>query len=902
MPVATNDNCGILLVTNNASAGFGPGTNTVTWTAVDTSGNLATCQQNVIVRDTTNPAITCPTDVSVSANSGCNATNVALGVPAATNDNCGILLVTNNAPVSFGPGTNTVTWTAVDTSGNLATCTQRVIVRDTTNPTLTCPADVSVSANSGCNATNVALGVPSATNDNCGILLVTNNAPSSFGVGTNTVTWTAVDTSGNLATCQQKVIVRDTTNPTITCPTNLVFTADSVQGGRSNVTFTVTATDNCIVTNLVSIPATNSTFPSGVTIVTNIATDASGNQSTCTFTVTVTDISRPGLAVVKACPAGLVQPGQLLTVTGMLTNTGNVTLTNVVVTNTIAALGNVSRRVLGPISLAPGSSTNVTDSYTVPLDSCGPYADTFAASGTDVSLGRLATASDTKACPGTNAPRIFVVKYCPPVPVAPGGVATVTGVVSNTGNITLTNVLVFDDQPTANTLLLGPITLAPGQAVNFTNSFELPPNCCTFLDLARVSGRDKCFGRTVTDSASVSCATASAPQLTVTRNCPPVPVAPGQALVYSGSVSNTGNVTLTNITVVSDQPSNNTPVFGPITLAPGEKANYTGSYLVPLDTCANVSGTVTARGYSVCNGTNTTASQTTSCPVLPVARLVVTKNCPGSPVPPGGVLAFSGTVSNAGSVTLTNVFVVNDHPTNRTPVLGPITLAPRQSTNFSGSYQVCALCCPPYVDTITATGAQICNGSNVTATATASCPGVTTPRLALSVECPVSPPRLGEYFLYSGMVSNAGDVTVSSVVIEDQAGYVTQFPALEPGASEVFFGFHLTTNCGANVATLVRATAFDVCTGGSISNQGSAVCAVLCPPSVSPVLLNPVIVGGQFRFSIATELGRTYTVQYTSALRPVNWQPLTSLVGTGGVMTFADPAASQQRYYRVLVQ
>ena len=30
---------------------------------------------------------------------------VSLGEPVATNDNCGILLVTNNAPTSFGPGT-----------------------------------------------------------------------------------------------------------------------------------------------------------------------------------------------------------------------------------------------------------------------------------------------------------------------------------------------------------------------------------------------------------------------------------------------------------------------------------------------------------------------------------------------------------------------------------------------------------------------------------------------------------------------------------------------------------------------------------------------------------------------------------------------------------------------------
>ena len=56
---------------------------------------------------------------------------MSLGVPVATNDNCGILTVTNNAPAQFTSGVTTVTWTAVDTSGNLATCAQSVTVNDT---------------------------------------------------------------------------------------------------------------------------------------------------------------------------------------------------------------------------------------------------------------------------------------------------------------------------------------------------------------------------------------------------------------------------------------------------------------------------------------------------------------------------------------------------------------------------------------------------------------------------------------------------------------------------------------------------------------------------------------------------------------------------------------------------
>src|SRR6185369_14750878 len=143
-----------------------------------------------------------------------------------TSDNCAVGSISNNAPVSFSAGTNVVTWTVRDTSGNTVTCQQQVVVRDQSPPTITCPPTVIVAANSACNATNVVLGAP-VTSDNCALASVTNNATAIFPLGTNTVTWTATDTSGNTATCQQLVVVRDQTPPTITCPPTVFVTANS---------------------------------------------------------------------------------------------------------------------------------------------------------------------------------------------------------------------------------------------------------------------------------------------------------------------------------------------------------------------------------------------------------------------------------------------------------------------------------------------------------------------------------------------------------------------------------------------------------------------------------------------------------------------------------------------------
>src|SRR5262249_19096619 len=156
-----------------------------------------------------------------------------------------------------------------------------------------------------------------------------------------------------------------------------------------------------------------------------------GTPVTNQDTEIATSTRNPRIDVVKICPVGLIQPGQLLTVTGTVTNTGNITLTNVVVTNTIAALGTTSRRGLGPINLAPGAGTNFSDSYAVPLDSCGPYTDTFTARAVEAAAGQVITDTDTKSCPGTNSPQITVTKNCPAVQVAPGQIAGISGVVSN---------------------------------------------------------------------------------------------------------------------------------------------------------------------------------------------------------------------------------------------------------------------------------------------------------------------------------------------------------------------------------------------------------------------------------------------------------------------------------------
>ena len=887
----------------------------------------------------------------------------------------------------------------------------------------------------------ITLGLGAMTN-----FTASYNVPvDSCGPYVDTLTARGTSLCGASVTNTDTKMCPGTNNPSIdvvkTCPVGLIQPGDvvTVTGTLTN-TGDITLT-NVVVTNTIAAlgnvsrrvlgpislaPGAGTSFSDSYTAPLDscgpyMDTFAASGADKC-FGRIVTDsdtkacpsTNSPSIDVVKTCPVGLIQPGQLVAVTGTVTNTGNITLTNVVVTNTIAALGNLSRRVLGPVSLAPGVGTSFSDSYTAPLDSCGPYVDTFVASGADKCFGRIVTDSDTRACPSTNSPairvtkscpttptppggtnvisgvvsnagnitllnvtvtnvidaigqsrlvfgpislapgasmtftdkyivpldscgpyrdtllasgadkcfgrivtasdfkdclgittpRIAVIKHCPANPVAPGGTAIFSGTVSNAGNITLTNVTVVNNRPTNNTPVFGPVTLAPGQSANFTGSEVVPANCCTYFDTLTATGASKCTGSNVTATASAACPTLINPRLAVTKNCPPAPVPLGQPLLFTGVVSNSGNITLIGVTVVNNQPSNNTPVLGPITLAPGETANFGGSYIVPINLCdTNISDTLTARGVDICAGSNVVANATALCPILPTPRLSIAKHCPPNPVAPGELLVYSGFVSNSGSLTITNVTVVNDRPIANTPVLGPITLAPGQIVNFNGSYVMPYDCCGPCVDTLTARGQDICRGSNVVATASDACPRITTPKITVTRDCPPPPVNLGELVFFTGVVSNSGNATLANVlVVDDQAGVVLDSQAMAPSEALWYWGMYFPQDCGAQAASGVTATANDVCTGTVVSNRFVTVCAVICPPTQPVTIFGARINGEHFEFSFETATDRTNTVQCTDSLMPTNWLNLTNFLGDGNITTIQVSKSNAQRFYRIMIQ
>jgi len=285
-------------VTNDAPAVFPLGETTVTWTATDDSGNVATAEQVVTIVDTTPPTIIAPADTGAEQTSA-DGTPVSLGDPIVEDICDSDVEVTNDAPAAFPLGETTVTWTATDDSGNAATAEQVVTVVDTTPPTIIAPDDTGAEQVSA-DGTPVALGDPTVEDICDAEVEVTNDAPAVFPLGETTVTWTATDDSGNVATAEQLVTVVDTTPPTIVAPDDI--TAEQTSADGTPVALgDPTVEDICDA----EVEVTNdapAVFPLGQTTVTWTATDDSGNAATDEQVVTIVDTTPPDLdlTVLKA--------------------------------------------------------------------------------------------------------------------------------------------------------------------------------------------------------------------------------------------------------------------------------------------------------------------------------------------------------------------------------------------------------------------------------------------------------------------------------------------------------------------------------------------------------------------------------------------------------------------------
>ncbi len=330
-PVSTDAACVITSVVNdynglnNASDTYPVGTTEVIFTINFSNGSTAQCSIDVTVQDNESPSLNCPvvSDVcDLSANPVYATLAEYLAAGGVATDNCGLV------PASFmlesetidPPGTcdRTVTrvYSILDTDGNLSTCNQDfVFTDDATPPVVTCPANLTLSADDNCLAT---ASIPPVVADDCaiddinysitGVFLNSgiNDASSvEFELGLSTITYTATDDCGNVGSCSFTILVEDNTAPVFdTDPMDIpdIACTDPMPAQEA-----LTATDNCEAALIITqdqLMSGNSCTGQTITYTWSVS-DGSNVSNTSTSFMILPDMEAPVLDAAPSTPTDI---------------------------------------------------------------------------------------------------------------------------------------------------------------------------------------------------------------------------------------------------------------------------------------------------------------------------------------------------------------------------------------------------------------------------------------------------------------------------------------------------------------------------------------------------------------------------------------------------------------------
>ncbi|MEG3791275.1 OmpA family protein, partial [Lysobacter sp. CCNWLW3] len=492
-----------------------------------------------------------------------------------------------------------------------------------------------------------------------------------------------VTNTGNVSLTGPVTVADDKT--TVSCPAvttvgNLDGELDPAESVTCTATYTVTLAD----------------LNSGSVV--NIASATVDGVTSPTDTVTVNATQAPELTSAKAMTAnadedgsGTVTVGDTLTYTVTVTNTGNVTLTDVVVTD-----NKITPNTIACASVVPGNTCVLTGTYRVSL------ADANA--GNVVNAAVVTTSTPGICPPGSTAPECNPTVTVPVVQtpalssvkamtgnadedgngaVSLGDTLTYTVTVTNTGNVTLTDVVVTDNKIAPNTIACASVA---------------PAGTCVLTGTYRVTQADVDAG-SVLNAAVVTTSTPGAcPPGSTAPECNPTVTVPiqgrpaiaatktatlttdlgtagvgnaGDVITYAVTVTNTGNVTLVNLTTL-DTYENGTPTTlncAPTTLAPGAMATCNSYSHTITETEANAGGTLD--NVVVATGTHATSTQTatvtaTSTAVVtvePAATVLrVSKQANPRDVKVGDLVRYTVTIENTGRADAADVSVIDTPP------------------------------------------------------------------------------------------------------------------------------------------------------------------------------------------------------------------------------------------------
>ncbi len=568
----------------------------------------------------------------------------------------------------------------------------------------------------------------------------------------------------------------------------------------------------------------------------NTATVRTGNAGPLSASASTAIQQNPSLSVVKFGDKTQVsRSGEVIRYELLVTNTGNIDLVNLAVVDQLVDESS-NNLVCFPVTRGGTMTvaqpvTRCTGTYTVPQSRIN-------AGGT---LVNVASVSSLQTQPVTASfitqiiqnPLVSVTKAADRASVGnEGDVIQYSFVVSNIGNVDLTNFQILDPliDNSVNDLTCQP---------NSRTSGVLPHNQTTFCRGTYVVPQSVInVGGIIRNTVSVTSAegaTASAfvttqvvqtPSLQVTKTADRLTVnTAGQFIRFNIEIRNTGNMDLNNLQVVDqlvDAGANDLVCapYGRGQTLPTDVGvtTCTGSYAVTqadlnaggiIQNIVSVSSTQTA---AVSAQSNTIVAQN--------ARLVVNKVADPSTVAlPGQTITYRISVQNGGNVDVTQLSVVDNRVDSGIVTCSPVSqgqlLAVGATTVCVGSKQVTQAVIDAAVPIVNTAVVSSLQSGPVSAIATVNV--AQSAMLTLTKRASVgSVERAGQVITYSIVAENAGTVNLDNFQLTDQLlqNAVTCSPfatgsRLAVAASTTCVGTYTVTqndmNAGANVVNTASA-------------------------------------------------------------------------------------------------
>jgi len=266
--------------------------------------------------------------------------------------------------------------------------------------------------------------------------------------------------------------------------------------------------------------------------------------------VTVDGDLMPELTVAKsAATLPVTGVDQILTYTVTVENTGNQTITNVVAEDPLLSGFTCEAAEMAPNDVLTCSGTYQVEQRDI---DAGSLSNTASVDGVSPQGDRISDETTLIVDMPVGDPSVSLLKEATPTPFgAVGSTLTYLFTAENTGNVTLTDLVITDAMDPDYTCSIA--SLAPG-VTNQTCTLEIEVSQDMvddgFVDnAASVSGVDPSGTVVSADTELTTDGPEQMPSLVATKVVLPAPGVVGAVVPFILSVENTGNVTLSNVSI-----------------------------------------------------------------------------------------------------------------------------------------------------------------------------------------------------------------------------------------------------------------------------------------------------------------------------------------------------------------